>query len=98
MPSWNEDSEQQKMEAFLIRKELSKTYPEELATSDPEHYWINPKDGECHKRGEAQFFINVHGHVIPVPMSEYDWKKAYFAKNAKEKEGKGEGTMNSDIV
>lgn len=52
----------------LIDKSI---YPEELASEDPEHYWISPKDGLCHKRGQEQFFINENGSVFAVTKKEF---------------------------
>ena len=43
----------------------------ELAEDNPEHYWIDPRDGECKKRGKPQFFINRDGMVNQVSEEEY---------------------------
>ena len=73
-----------------MRKELemnalkdSAIYPKELAKTDPEQYWINPK-GDCMKRGEPQYFISEHGAVHEVSKELYmKWLK-YYVKNPKE--------------
>lgn len=78
--SENQESFEEKVRQMNVMKELSRVYPEELAKDDPEHYWINPKDGQCHKRGEEQFFINENGHVFRVTKEEFMRRKNYLYK------------------
>lgn len=50
-------------------------YPENLAKDDPLFYWIDPKDGKCHKRGEFQFFIK--DGKTPILCTEMQWRLAH---------------------
>jgi len=80
----------------LMKQMVSKTvYPEELAKEEPDKYWIDPKDGLCKERGEAQFFINENGVVTRATKEKYLLWLRYHAKDPKEdkfkmpKEGDG---------
>ena len=59
-------------------------YPEELATQDPDHFFICALDGKCKKRGAPQFFENKMGHVVPISEDEYKLKLQIMAAHRTE--------------
>lgn len=72
-------------EAILQRENKNrlskKVYPEEMAELEPEKYWIDPRDGLCKERGEAQYFINENGQVNRVTKKEYLLRLRSLAHN-----------------
>jgi hypothetical protein len=45
----------EELEKLEQEKEQNKEVDKSMAKKDPENYWIDPKDGNCKKRGTTQF-------------------------------------------
>ena len=92
----------EELEVALARKinnsvELDETdYPDEMATIDPETYWINAK-GECRKRGTNTYFLSNNGVTTETDKKSYLKWLGYFMKPQFNKESENENVSDMDL-